>query len=215
MMVTCHSKMLLSSTSPAENPSTGFFVSSVASWWARWCMILGSSRALHRRGCGSKECTPPPPLSCLCSSSDAWSMCRRCAPTVQPRQRYGVSMMQHVDTGGQHSCSTRRALKSSPADADASSNRRASGSGRTCCSLRLQWSNAQYVCGLVVSLCCTSSNTQKQQTKQDCRVLIVIAINTVSIQLDISQSILSAARARSTCGIRSTSWLPHEPLQTP
>ena len=31
MTVTCHSKTLLSSTSPAENPSTGFFARSVTS----------------------------------------------------------------------------------------------------------------------------------------------------------------------------------------
>lgn len=52
-MVTCHSKMLLSSTSPAENPSTGFLVSSVCIGpWAGWCMVSHvSSNELHQYLC--------------------------------------------------------------------------------------------------------------------------------------------------------------------
>lgn len=62
MMVTAHSKMLESSTSPAENPSTGCFVSS-ATATVQWRLQLYDPcwlyLALTARACS--------PLSCFLS----------------------------------------------------------------------------------------------------------------------------------------------------
>lgn len=71
MMVTCHSNKLTSSTSPAENPSTGRLVSSaptvplvrVYRGLRVPCTLSATQRAWFHAG--------EPPLSCFLSSREA------------------------------------------------------------------------------------------------------------------------------------------------
>jgi hypothetical protein len=72
MMVTCHSKMLLSSTSPAENPSTGFFARSVTSnkERSRYQEPIAANRG--EKGGESRRPFGSVPLSCFWSRRLAW-----------------------------------------------------------------------------------------------------------------------------------------------
>ena len=72
MMVTCHSKTLLSSTSPAENPSTGFFARSatINKQDARDQEPIAANRG--DKGGENSEPFGSVPLSCFWSRRLAW-----------------------------------------------------------------------------------------------------------------------------------------------
>jgi hypothetical protein len=72
MMVTCHSKTLLSSTSPAENPSTGFFARSVTSNEKRSRDQEAIAANRGEKGGGEQEAFGSVPLSCFWSRRLAW-----------------------------------------------------------------------------------------------------------------------------------------------
>lgn len=60
MMVTAHSNMFESSTSPAEKPSTGFLVRSAATATAAGKQLHRGTHAMQLAGCpwAARQCSP-------------------------------------------------------------------------------------------------------------------------------------------------------------